>query len=354
MKRILLTVFGCCMLLSATESAQAFVRYEEKNPQKVTELKVTGYINYAPFGYVDHPESTVYGSFHTLFQPMLDTFAKEANLKLQYDLLQKDVDSLAQKVRQGDIDFFLGAYYQTEMFKGLHLVFPAALYNPITVFMLPNRIDEVKSTDDLKKLKGIRNTKEVFTDFVERKVAEFKPQEADSAYQMFEKLFTKEVDYIITSYYNGMLEAARLGLRQQVAPAKQTLWNIPVFIGISKTSRNREMISRWLTRYLSNKSNLDILQQSLQQTINEFEKKYEGTVPPTFGLENLPENKDIAETQPETAKSPDGDSAKTPDMSAGEHPETLPDTAADEAPVRSEDIPPANGVENHDNKLDAR
>ena len=303
MKKILLTFFGVCVLILSINNAEAFVRYEDKHPSRVTELKLTGYINYAPFGFVDYPDSKVYGSFHTVFQPMIDRFVKEANLKIQYNLLQPNVDDLVQKVRQGDIDIFIGAYNQTEMFKGLKLVFPAPLYNPITVFMLPNRINNIKSTEDLKKFKGVRNTREVFTDYVEKKVAALKPLEVDSAYQMFEKLFTKEADYIITSYYNGMLEAARLGLMQQVAPAKQTLWNIPVFIGISKTSNHRDMISKWLTRYLRDKKNIEILQQSLQQTINEFEKKYEGTVPPTFGLENMPENQSSStKTMPKSNK----------------------------------------------------
>ena len=285
MKKTLLTVFTFSVLTVLVHNALAFVRYEDKHPKKVTELHMTGYINYAPFGWVDNPDGVVYGQFHTVFQPMIDSFIKEANIKMHYDLQQKTFDDLAQKVRQGDIDFMVGAYYQTEMFKGLHLLYPAAMHNPITVFMLPNRINEVKTTDDLKKLKGVRYTGEYFSDFVEKKVAELNPMEADTIYQMFEKLFTKEADYIISSYYFGMLEAIRLGLKKQIAPAKEALWNIPVFVGVSKTSRNRELISKRLTKYLNETQNTDMLKRNIQNVINDFEKKYEGVVPPTFGLD---------------------------------------------------------------------
>lgn len=285
MKKTLLTVFTFSILTVLVHNALAFVRYEDKHPKKVTELHMTGYINYAPFGWVDNPDGVVYGQFHTVFQPMIDTFIKEANIKMHYDLQQKTFDDLAQKVRQGDIDFMVGAYYQTEMFKGLHLLYPAAMHNPITVFMLPNRINEVKTTDDLKKLKGVRYTGEYFSDFVEKKVAELNPMEVDTIYQMFEKLFTKEADYIISSYYFGMLEAIRLGLKKQIAPAKEALWNIPVFVGVSKTSRNRELISKRLTKYLNETQNTDMLKRNIQNVINDFEKKYEGVVPPTFGLD---------------------------------------------------------------------
>lgn len=285
MKKILLTVFLVLLYSFFAYRSFAFVRYEDKHPKKITELEMTGYIDYAPFGFVDHPDEIVYGSFHTVFQPMIDAFIKDANLKMHYSLQQRTFDDLAQKVRQGDIDFLVGAYYQTELFKGLDLIYPAAIYNPITVFMLPNRINEVKSTADLKKLKGVRNTNEFFSDFVEQKVAELNPIEVSSSYQMFEKLFTREADYIITSYYYGMFEAIKLGLRYQVAPAKQTLWNIPMFVGVSKTSRHRDLISRYLTNYLNNKDNREAIKQYLQTMIEEFEKKYSGVVPPTFGLD---------------------------------------------------------------------
>ena len=289
MKKILLTIFMGIALTALINKAFAFVRYEDKNPKKITEVHMTGYIDYAPFGYVDNPNALVYGQFHTFFQPMIDWLIKEANLKMHYDLQQRSVDDLVQKVRQGDIDFMVGAYYQTEMFKGLYLLYPAAIYNPITVFMLPNRISEVKSTEDLKKLKGVRNTNEMFSDYVEKQVAELKPIEVASSYAMFEKLFTKQADYIITSYYYGMLEAIKLGIRHQIAPAKQTLWNIPMFVGVSKTSRNRELIAKRLTAWLQDENNLKLLKEALQQEIKDFEKRYEGTVPPTFGLEKQSE-----------------------------------------------------------------
>lgn len=289
MKKILLTVFAIASLTAAFRQASAFVRYEDKHPKKVTEVHMTGYIDYAPFGYVDNPNTLVYGKFHTLFQPMIDYIIKEANLKMHYDLQQRTVDDLIQKVRAGDIDFMVGAYYETEKFKGLYLLYPAAVYNPITVFMLPNRINEVKSTEDLKKLKGVRNVDEAFSDYVEKQLEPLNLIEAENSYDMFEKLFTKKADYIVTSYYYGMIEATKLGIQKQVAPAKQTLWNIPMFVGVSKTSRHRDLIAKRLTSWLHNAENLKVLQASLQQMIKEIEQKYAGTVPPTFGLEKIEE-----------------------------------------------------------------
>ena len=285
MKKTMLTIFILSVVCLATTKVLAFVRYEDKHPKRETEVHLTGYIDYAPFGWVDNPYEVNYGQFHTMFQPMIDDLAESANLKMKYDLQRKTVDELVQKVRQGEVDIMVGAYYQTEMFKGLAILFPAATYNPITVFMIPNRIKEVNSTEDLKKLKGIRNVNEIFSDFVERHVAELNPVEAESVYEMFEKLYTRQVDYIITSYYNGMVEAAKMGLMSQIAPAKQTLWNIPMFVGISKTSKHRDLIEKRMINWLHDEKNIKRLQDEMQRKIEEIQKKYEGVVPPTFGLD---------------------------------------------------------------------
>ena len=74
--------------------------------------------------------------------------------------------------------------------------------------------------------------------------------------EAFEKLFTREADYIITSYYSGMVEAIKLGLLQQIAPAKQTLWKIPMFIGVGKASIYRDKLSKRITKYLTDEKNL--------------------------------------------------------------------------------------------------
>ncbi|MBR1949145.1 MAG: transporter substrate-binding domain-containing protein [Alphaproteobacteria bacterium] len=283
MKKILLTIFSISLCLSSINNAHGFVRYEEKHPKRKIELDMGGFIDYAPFGWSEKYDTVEKrGGFSSVFMPIIDMFTKDANVEIDKSFYVKDVDELVQKVRSGEMDFFVGAYNETETFRGLHLLYPAVVYNPITVFMLPNRIHEVKSTEDLKNLKGVRNTNELFSDFVNNKVAEFNLIEVDSAYAAFEKLYTREADYMISSYYNGMIEAIKLGLKQQIAPAKQTLWRIPMFIGVSKTSRNREMISKRITKYLNDKNNIKAVEQYLQTLINDFSKRYEGVVPPTF------------------------------------------------------------------------
>ncbi len=285
MKKILVSSMLIGLILLWAAAGSAFVRYEDKHPKKVREVRITGFLDYAPFGYTEHPDEKLFGKFFTVFQPMIDTVQQENNLKILYELSKRNFPAQVQDVRRGEIDVVLGAYHQTEMFRGLELIYPAALINPVTVFMLPNRIDEVNSTADLKKLKGVRTSKEIYSDFVEEQLKEYNIETVDNSYDLFERLFTKKADYILISQYYGLIEASKLGLRSQISVAKQTLWQIPMFIGVSKLSRERKMISQKLTRYLEEPENQKIIQQNLIRLIDEAEASAQGIVPPTFGLE---------------------------------------------------------------------
>ncbi len=286
MKKLIIFSMMIALTLLWTAAGSAFVRYEDKHPKKVREVRITGFLDYAPFGYTERPDEILYGKFFTVFQPMIDTIKEENNLKIMYELSKRNFPAQVQEVRQGNIDIVLGAYHETELFRGLELIYPAALINPVTVFMLPNRINEVKSIDDLKKLNGVRTSKESYSDFVEQRLKEFKLETVDNSYDLFERLFTKKADYILISQYYGLIEASKLGLREQISVAKQTLWQVPMFIGVSKLSRERKMLSQKLTRYLEDPKNQEILKQNLIRLVNEAEINAQGIVPPTFGLEN--------------------------------------------------------------------
>ncbi len=275
-------ILGCLCAIVLSLNAHAFVRYTEKVQTKLRDVNITGFVDYAPFGAVEHPGEPLLGRFDSIWKPMILQIQKENNLKISYDLKQKYYENLVQKVRRGEIDLILGAYHETELYRGLELIFPSIINNPVTVFMLPNRISDVKSTDDLKKLKGVRLEKEVYSDFVEQQLQEYNIEKIDTPYNLFEKLFTKQADYILISQYAGLIEAYKLGLREQISISKQALWNIPLFIGISKISPHRKLLAQKLTHYAKEQKNRDAIKELLIKTINDIGKKYEGVVPPTF------------------------------------------------------------------------
>lgn len=281
-KLVILTLIAAI----ASSNCFAFVRYEEKMAKKlVREVKVTGFIDFIPYGY-NVTNDLGKQEYRTVFKPIIDIFKEDNNLQIVYKTRKKTYEELVQDVRRGDIDVILGVYYNTEMYHGLELVYPAIINSPLTVFVLPDRVNDIKEADDLKKLKGVRLANEPYNDFVKEQLAQYDLETVDKPYDLFERLFTKKVDYILINHYMGLIEAAKLGLKDQISIAKQTIWNMPLFFGVSKFAKDRKMITKKLTEYSKDENVKQKVLDNLNAIVTDIEKQNFGVVPPTFGLEN--------------------------------------------------------------------
>lgn len=288
MKKIMLTIFIFFTAITVSYGVQS----AEMPRNSLSPIIMGGYSDYAPWGYIGKDNK-----YHTIFQPILDNVHREFKSVADdktYSI--DDIENIAKDIRMGEIDIFIGGYNQTKEFENLHLLFPALVQNPITFFVLPSKISSIKSLQDISKLKGARYTKEIFTDFVEQKLKEFNLEKVDSSYDMFEKLFTGKIDYILSSYYFCTIEAIKLGVNHQISTSKQALWNIPVFVGISQISPHRDNLARHISRFFQDENFISVIKNNLRATIEQFEQEYSGVVPPTFGLEKQLNNSNETQT----------------------------------------------------------
>ena len=151
--------------------------------------------------------------------------------------------------------------------------------------MLPHRIDEINTVEDLKKLKGGISDKERLSDYVASELDYFQVERFPDYDRLFEKLFKGEIDYAFVSQYSGLIAVSRLGLRNKVSFAKQMIWNMPLFIGVGKMSPNRKYLLPRLVKFCEDANNKQKLEQHLIKTINDIETKYLGAVPPNYAEE---------------------------------------------------------------------
>ena len=161
--------------------------------------------------------------------------------------------------------------------------------------MLPSKMGAVRSVQDLKPLKGAIHSKERFSDYINDKLKDFQIEYVDTSYELYGKLIRGEIDYVLTSIYFGTIETAKLGLRHQVAFSRQSLWTMPVFIGISKASVHREYLSHTLSKMLEKPEIKEKIKKDMEDIVNGVVEKYAGTVPPSF----LPGETPPAEKTPE-------------------------------------------------------
>lgn len=290
MKNLMLTIFIFFAAITVSYKAESASTLRNS----FSPIIMSGYNNYAPWGYLDKK-----GNYQTIFQPILDNIRREfKNVADDRTYDTKDVENIVRDIRTGEVDLFIGGYNQTKEFENLHLLFPAVVQNPITFFVLPSKISSIKSIEDISQLKGARFSNEIFSDFIENKLLEFNLEKVDSGYEMFEKLFTKKIDYIISSYYFCMIEAIKLGVSRQISSSKQALWNIPVFVGISQISPHRDKLARHISRFFQDDNFISTIKENLRKAMEQFETEYAGVVPPAFEQETPPK-------EPTTSKAVD-------------------------------------------------
>ncbi len=280
-KKILLAAF---LMLFSAQNATALVNFSETKKER--EITAAGFPDYPPFGYgitqIDQDNKKQAGRREYLFQELLDDFAKENNANVVYLDHLTDYNSIIREVRSGDIDVLLGMYHDSKLYSGLDYVLPAPVSNPITLMTLPGRRNEIKSLEDVKKLKGAILEKEILSDFVTEQMKDYDVIKIRDPNELFKKLFTKEIDYVFTGYYTGLIEASKLGLRNYVVFSKQIIWDIPVFIGVSKVSEDRKFLIGRLGKYLERQDVQEKFKKRLLNVIHQFEIMNNSVTPPMY------------------------------------------------------------------------
>ena len=262
------------------QAANAVVDF---NPvQRQTTIRCTGFMDYPPFGVYTIRQLKYNQSrreYTSIFSNMTVDFFNAHSLHPEF-VSDTDYADLVRQVRAGDIDVIFGIYYGTKIYDGLDYVIPAVADNPVTIIMLPERVGEIRQLSDLKKLKGGQFADDRFSGYVQKELKEFQVQTESDTTEMFKKLYNKKIDYIIASYYLGVVKASELGLLNKLSFSKQAVWNMPLFIGVSKASKYHDSLLRSLTAYVEKKENRDKFSRDLQDIVREYERKSLRTVPP--------------------------------------------------------------------------
>ncbi len=274
-KTLLLAVLA--VFLGHTAAAQVQFGVPKKISSSI--LRTASFPDYYPLG------RTTSGHYEGLFDEFLLDFRTFANFTAE---LFRD-DDYVETIRRGAkgrADIILGMYSDTSIYGDLKFIYPAAIDNPVHLVMLPSRIGEIKKISDLKNMKGAIDSREHWSDFVRDQMENFNLEKVDNSYDLYGKLMRGEIDYIFTTYWFGMAEMMKLGVQNLVTVSKKSIWNMPIFIGISKISVEREYLSHNLTQWLSKPEVRNKIKQRAIDILHQIEEENKGTVPPSYTLNN--------------------------------------------------------------------
>lgn len=285
MKKIWLILLILLQLLPAEINAQSLVA--DKKSSRRMYVSLTSFPDYYPFSYTEKQRENKF--LVTVFNKGMELFSKTGDYELSFVPIA-DYDQAVNDVRRGEIDVLLGMYFDTKLYSGLEYLYPAALNNPVHVAMLPHNLDKVATTEDLKNLRGLYIEKEHFSDYMLNNFKKYNIKPIDTAYHAYEQLFTGQADFIAGSYYYNYAQICKLGLKDYVTFSKNPLWNMPLFIGVSKAAKNHNKLNILLRRFIVTEGFKQSMAESLKQAMRDVEMQSQGIVPPKFvRIESLTE-----------------------------------------------------------------
>ena len=277
MKKVLWMLLFLLQIFPSGVSAQSIVT--NKKESRTSTINITSFPDYFPIGYTAKEGNNQI--LETVFTPAMKQIATAGNLEFEY-VLKKNYDDAVTDVRRGKIEILLGMYYGTRQYSGLEYIFPAVLNNPVYIIMRPENIDKVSKPEDLKNLRGLYIAQEYFSDYMRDNFKNYNIKPIKTALEAYEKLFTGEADYIAGGYYYNYAEICRLGLRDYVSFSKTPLWNMPLFIGVSKASKKHVQIGKFLKKYVADEKFQQSINDTLKELIYQVEVESQGVVPPMF------------------------------------------------------------------------
>ncbi len=183
---------------------------------------------------------------------------------------------------KGAVDIALGIYSDTSLYEEWKIIYPAVIDNPVHLVMVPSRISEVKSIDDLKNLKGAIDSRDHFNDFVTDQLQNFNLEKLDNSEEIYRKLISGEIDYVFVTYWYGMAEVLKLGVQEMVSFSKKSIWNMPLFLGVSKMSQNRRFFSHQLTEWMKDDAKREKFKQRIIEALQQLAEENRGKVPLTY------------------------------------------------------------------------
>ena len=286
MKFLQRIIFAFICLSAFNVWAKPILSKKKNASQKVS---VATFADFFPFGYRQLNERNVLENTSVLKNVLEKTLSEEGYI-LKYKNYEDTTKALSE-VRLGNCDIFLGMYYSTEAFNGIEYIFPAVINNPVHLMMLPEKIAMIKKVDDLKSLNGIYNSKEYFSDFMIQNFSRLNIKPVLSSDEAFEKLLTGQVDYIVGGYYYSYMQVLQTGLKDYIAFSSKALWNMPLFIGISKTFPGRAVLTAHLVRAINNPTFKEQLNADLRSLIKKAQEDTIGIVPPKYV--HIPSNNEL-------------------------------------------------------------
>lgn len=204
------------------------------------------------------------------------------NIMIAYRKGKYEENAVAfERERLDNINALFGVYYKDMPYSVNRYIYPAFMYNNIHIISaLQNKIN-ITGKDNLKNFKGVRVLKDKVPAVVEKDYAELGVKGVKDYPAAFEELLTGKADYIAASYYQSLIAAYKLGIRDYIAYSQEPVWKLPLFIRVHPGLMRHPRMENFV-RYLKSPAYKKARDDAFAEVIELYKNNTRGIVPPTY------------------------------------------------------------------------
>ena len=275
---LIISIFVASFFCYTITSAQ--LNQKQQTGGQKTIIKFASYVDYFPISKIDNIKSipSYEGVFDNFIKDMCDSYHYECQPFINNNYIQ------TIKANTDELDIVIGAYSDSNLYEDYKLIYPSILDNPVHLVMLPSNISKISKISDLKPLKGAIDSNEQWNDFVLEQFSDLDIKTMDSSEEMYRQLISGEIDYVFTTYWYGTSEIMKLGIQDFVSVSQKGIWNMPLFIAVSNSSRHQAHLEHYITEELKKEGTIEKIKNRAIEKLNEVKLNNQGVVPEAYIL----------------------------------------------------------------------
>ena len=222
----------------------------------------------------------------SVFTKIFDDLAKKEHIVISF-YYPRDYQTSIENFEKKIVDSFSGAntvfgvYYENIPYSKNEYIYPTFFENQIHIITAAQKKANMNNKEDLKNYKGVYAATDNFSSFILKEFANLGIKQVKDFPEAYKALLSGEADYIAGSYYPGIIEAYKLGIRDYVVFSKDAVWKIPMFIRAFPEVARHPRIA-YLKRYFKSQRYKKIRDEALQELVDIYKENTKGIVPPTY------------------------------------------------------------------------
>ena len=275
----LVSVGAFCYHLTSAQ-----IKQEITKNTRIRQVRYLAPINYYPISEIENINTPDLSAYKGVFDKFIADFCNEHTLKCE-PFVNKDFITTTKTIEKNKLDFVIGIYSDSTLYEDFKFIYPSLLDNPVHLVMLPQKINQIKNIKDLKKLKGAIESNEQWNDYILEQFKQLKIEKINTAEEMYKKLLSGEIDYVLTTYWYSITKIMKLGIQDFVAVSQKGLWNMPLFIAISNFSSQKNYLVHYMTEHLKNPETTEKIKERALEILEEIKMQNQGVVPDSYILQ---------------------------------------------------------------------